>query len=285
MGHGSLRSRMVVIDAYRTGLATIRRNPVLVAAALLVGLVGALPSLAQRVNYWVGLAVQPVFYLVLPFLLAGLFGMAYEALGGRTDFGRFVAAGRAYYLRMLGAGAIVFLVLLVGGFIAGLVGVFAAIVLVANGGAPASAVAWLPVVLVVLLVTLVVYVLPMYLFQFVPLAIVVEDAGVVGSLSRSVRLSVGHAVPTLGFDAIATALFVLVNVPTAWLFASNRQALAPSDTSFNAEPFFEVIPTTDLAIWLVAALVLGTLATAVIYTAQTVFFRRITDADAVAEAA
>jgi hypothetical protein len=285
MCHASIRWPMVVIDAYRTGLATIRRNPVLVAAALLVGLVGALPSLAQRVNYWLGLAIQPVFYLILPFLLAGLFGMANQALGDRTDFGRFVAAGRAYYLRMLGAGAIVFVVLLIGGFIAGLVGVFAAIGLAANGGVPASAVAWLPVVLVVLLVTLVVYVLPMYLFQFVPLAIVVEDAGVVGSLSRSVRLSVGHAVPTLGFDALATALFVLVNVPTAWLFASNRQALAPSDTSINAEPFFEVVSATDMAVWLLSVLVLGTLATAVIYTAQTAFFRRITDADAEPEAA
>ena len=202
---------MVVIDAFRDALSTLRRQPVLFVPMALFALLQAPQLLANTLDPLVSIAVSltlsAVFAFVTPLFYAGTIGMVDDAAsGGRTSLARFWRHAKSNYLSVLAAYLVVFgvslvvsLVLTFGSTIA-----FAA-VLGADAGLGATIVVGGVVALVVLL-----YLVGMFALQFYAHAIVIEDYDAMSALSRSVGVVRRNVLPVLGYGALSAAFGGLV---------------------------------------------------------------------------
>lgn len=213
---------MGALSAARHAASTLGRNPVLfvVAAAF------AVVQVPQILLQWVGLPlVASVFNIatvvVTPFLIGGIYGMAWEGLDGTTSLGTFWRSGRENYVRLLVASIffalVVFVIAFVGTFLVVLVALFTAGAASLEGGVGAGAL--LVPALVALAIALVVLVAAA-LLQFYEAAIVVDDEDVLDSLKRSYRFVRANPLGTAGFTLVRWGLTAATSlVTTAFVLA------------------------------------------------------------------
>ncbi len=201
---------MVVTNSLGKSIDALRRNPILILLSILFGLL-QLPSLAAQslgplASAAVSLGFSAVFFLIVPFVFAGMVGMSREALDGTTGLDRFLEFGKSNYLRLLGA-YVLFLglvtVLSIGSsIVAGIVSFVVG--LSATAGAGGSAAAGTGLLIGVLTVGIVLFVtlLPTFFLQFFAHAIVLDDQGVVGGFTRSAGLVRRNFLTVFGYFLI-----------------------------------------------------------------------------------
>lgn len=249
---------MALLRALQSGSDALRRNPSIVGIMLVVALVQLPTQFAQLAGPLAsavfGVGVSLLSVLLVPFVFAGLLGMADEALDGRTSLDTFVAAGRRYYVSMLGA----YLLVLGGSVVLGVAAVVALAALgvaafAAVGGAPGAGVSGAALAGIALVVVAWLFVLfvPLFFVQFYGQAIVLDGASAVGGFRRSARLvrrnlraAFGYSVVVFG---VGLVFGLLASVPSTLL---SVQMAGPSVPSALPEVSFPVVA---------AAIVAGTL--------------------------
>ncbi|WP_251343223.1 hypothetical protein [Haloplanus halophilus] len=204
---------MSAIQSLRTATDALSRCPVLVVGGLLYGLV----VLPQRALQLAGVPLAPaliqvVTFFVTPFVVASVVGMAREALDGETSLGSGTAVGKARYVDLLLATLLELGIKLA----FGVVFVILALLLLVGVGSAG------PAALVgggVLLLALLAYVAVLFLVQFYPVVVVVEDAGPVDAVTESVGFVRSNLVSTLGFSVVTVLLGGLASLPVAGVAA------------------------------------------------------------------
>ena len=219
---------MSAVQSLRTAVDALSRNTVL----FLGGLVYALVVLPQRALQLAAVplapaAVQLLTFFVTPFVVAGVVGMAREALDGEASLGTLSAVGKRRYVDLLLATLVEFGIQLA----FGVVFVVLALVTVVAGGGSAGPVAIGGAALVVLLALA--YLLVLFLVQFYPVIVVVDDAGPVDAVSGSVSFVRSNVVSTLGYSLITVVLGGLAALPVSgfavYRFLTSGPGAAPGD--------------------------------------------------------
>ncbi|SFR46679.1 DUF7847 domain-containing protein [Halogeometricum limi] len=199
---------MAALQSLRTALGSLGRNPVL----FLGGLAYALVILPQTATQLAGIPVAPTLlqiltFFVTPFFLAGVIGMAGEALNGDTSLPTLRRVGKNRYVPLLVANFVEF-VLVLAIAIVGLIVVAISFVLASTSGAPGPVLA--AVVGLVVLVALAIS----FFIQFFPVAIALGDADAIGGFKESVGLVRRNLLSTLGYSVISLVVTVVTIVPT-----------------------------------------------------------------------
>lgn len=194
---------MAVLKALRQVPGALGRSPVIFAVVGAFGLLQAPQVLAQTVDpllaSLLSLVLSGVYIFLIPFVQAGLVGMADEALDGRTELGTFVRAGKEFYLSVLGAYFAIFALSMVLGFVAVIAAIFGGVAAFAGD---TTRVVTLAIVGVVLLVVLIPYLLVVFFVQFYSQRIVLDGASAVEGLKSSVGLVRENLLQTAGYTAI-----------------------------------------------------------------------------------
>lgn len=228
---------MGAISAGRQTVTAVARNPILIAVALVLGLVQVPQLLAQSANSTAIVTVTGLlsllFLLLYPFFFGGIIGMGNEAVEGKTSLGTFVSAGKANYVSLFGAFLIlmgVAILYVIALFIVTAVGGVA----VVSAGDAIGGAAFLTIAGVAL-VAFLLYFLLFFFIQFFGQAIVLDDVGAIGGFKRSVGAVRGHKLSTLGYTLVLSlvggvfgafgALFALLQSPTT---ADGLPTLSPS---------------------------------------------------------
>ncbi|WP_101296424.1 DUF7847 domain-containing protein [Halegenticoccus soli] len=208
---------MSAIGSLRTAVGALLGSPVLFLAALVYGLV----VLPQNALSLVGVPLLPqliqvLTFFVTPFLLAGIVGMAAEAIeDGDTRLGTLVGVGKSRYLTML-LGKLAETAIFVVFFILAFFGVLFAVIGAGVGGGFAAGnagpAALLPLLAVVALVVIP-FLLVTFFIQFFPVAIVVEEAGAVESFKRSYAVVRNNLLSALGYSVVSLAVSLLLGAP------------------------------------------------------------------------
>jgi hypothetical protein len=206
---------MSAVQSLRTAVGALSRNPVL----FLGGLVYALVVLPQRALQLASVplapaALQLLTFFLTPFVVAGVVGLAREALDGDASFGAFTATGKGRYVDLLLATLVEFGIQLAFG-IAFLVLALVAIVASGGGGPVAIVGAALGVALALA------YLVVLFLVQFYPIVVVVDDAGPVDAVTGSVDFVRSNVVSTLGYSVVTVVLGGLAALPVSG-FAAYR---------------------------------------------------------------
>ncbi|RDZ45880.1 hypothetical protein C5B86_09075 [Haloferax sp. Atlit-19N] len=214
---------MAAISSLQTALRGIRSNPVLFLAGLALGLV-TLPQLATQLAQIpiVPTALMAVTFFVTPFVAAGLYGMADEAVdsGGSTSLSTLTDVGREKYVPMLLANIVQLGIVIAFGIVFLIVAVVMAISLglggLAAGGGDVSNFALgggFLVGLAVLGLIGLAYFVVIFLVQFYPVAVVVGDKGAIESFGESYRLVRNNIVPSLGYSVIRFVVGLVISIP------------------------------------------------------------------------
>jgi hypothetical protein len=207
---------MPAVQSLRTAVDALSRNPVL----FLGGLAYALVVLPQRALQLAAVplapaALQLLTFFVTPFVVAGVVGMARDALDGATSLGAFTATGRGRYAALLLATLVEFGIQLA----FGVAFVVLALVAVVAGGGSAGPVAVVGAALGVLVALA--YLIVLFLIQFYPVLVVVDDAGPTDAVTGSVAFVRSNVVGTLGYSVITVVLGGLAALPVSG-FAAYR---------------------------------------------------------------
>ncbi|ELZ92037.1 DUF7847 domain-containing protein [Haloferax volcanii] len=216
---------MAAISSLQTALRGIRSNPVLFLGSLALGLI-TLPQLATQLAQipFVPTILMAVTFFVTPFVAAGLYGMADEAVGrggsGSTSLSTLRAVGREKYVSVLLANFVQLGIVLAFGIVFVIIVVAVAVSLglggLAASGGDVSNLAlgggFLVGIAVLGLLGLV-YLVVSFLIQFYPVAVVVGDKGPVESFGESYRLVRHNVVPTLGYSVIRFVVGLVVSIP------------------------------------------------------------------------
>lgn len=221
---------MSAVQSLRTAVDALSRNPVL----FLGGLVYALVVLPQRALQLAAVplapaALQLLTFFVTPVVVAGVVGMAREALDGDTSLSTLTAVGTRRYVDLLLATLVEFGIQLAFGiaFV-----VLALVAVVAAGGGSAGPVAIVGAGLGVALALA--YLIVLFLIQFYPVLVVVDDAGPVDAVTGSVAFVRSNVVSTLGYSLITVVLGGLAALPVsgfaAYRFLTSGPGAAPGDT-------------------------------------------------------
>lgn len=204
---------MAVLKALRQVPDALVRNPVLFGVLAVFGLLQAPQLLAQTIDPLfasvVSLIVSVVMLFVIPFVQAGLVGMADEALDGRTRVGTFLRAGREHYLSVLGAYFAVVALSFALGIVAFVGAVFGGTLAFAGEGAQ---VIGLVVIGGVLLLVAVAYFVVAFFVQFYSQVIVLDGASAVEGLKGSARLVRRNLLSTAGYTLLVVVVAGLVGV-------------------------------------------------------------------------
>ncbi|MFW6436359.1 MAG: hypothetical protein ACOCYZ_01850 [Halococcoides sp.] len=219
------------IAAYKYGLKSLGRSPALVGViavfAVLNAVLGFVPIGVMGVleqpflGNIASLAQIPVYLLIGPAILGGVFAMTWQALDGRAGFGKFLAGVRSNYFHLLGWGVIVFAVEFAVVFVTVIVMWIVGIVLLigmlgagsaaggTSGGMTGLSIAMLVIGALVGIVAMVIVLLPYAVFQFIPGAIVFEDHDFLDAGKRGLGLLRQNLKPTIGFDLTVLVLGLL----------------------------------------------------------------------------
>lgn len=283
---------MAAIQSLRTGLSALGRNPVLFLGGLLYGLV----VLPQNATILIGATsaaplLQIVTFFVTPFIIAGLIGMAGEALDGDTTLGTFARIGRARYVSLLAGKfvefgiSVLFVVLFVVVALASVVALgigFSAGSGVASGGSMLVAAGI--VALLVLAALLVVF-----FIQFFPVAIAFDDADAIEGFKRSVSLVRSNLLSTLGYSVINFVVALVTALPVlgfTFYRAFSRGFPQPSNGGPGAAPgpgggfasggveMGAVLSTTEMVAVVLVSLALTAFLVAFRQAYATAFYRR-----------
>jgi hypothetical protein len=285
---------MAAIEALRTALGALKRNPVLFAGAFVYALV-ILPQTALQL---LGIPILPlllqaVTFFVTPFLLAGVIGMAAESLDGSTSLGTFWERGRDRYVPLLLGNLVhagIFIAFGIVTFLLALVFLFAiGFGAVAAGGGLGESLR-----LGVLLLGLVVFGLVFlalvaigFVIQFYPIAIVVEGADVVEGYKRSARVVRDNLVSALGYWIASFVVGALIVLPVAgalifWMVARLGASVASGGVVAPVAgpvPGFMMsgLPLVGILLFSVAGVVLMVVLTAFQQTYATAFYARVSE--------
>ena len=230
---------MVVINALRDALSMLRRQPVLFVPMIVFALLQVpqlfLNTLDPMLSLVGSLVVTAVFAFVTPVFYAGTIGMADDAAADReTSLGRFWSHAKEHYLSMLGAYLLIFAISFGFSFLVSVVGTLAfAAVLGTDPGLGVTVAVGAVGALVVLL-----YLVALFALHFYGHAIVIEDYGVTGALSRSVSVVRHNIVSVLGYGALLTVFGGLIGV----VYAVFIVAMAPIETPGEPTSMSEFIP-------------------------------------------
>lgn len=208
---------MATIDAVGDAVDVLRSNPVLFAAGAVNALV-VVPAMALSI---LGIPILPdllslVSFFIGPFVLAGTIGMAHEALSGTTTFDMFTEAGKRRYLTMLIGSIIQSAIAAVFAFLAGIGGLFWVVWFFASelGGGGVGGllnvltgpnIQLLPVFAIAAPILLG-FLTVMFLIQFFPPAIVVENCEPIESFKQSYAVVRANLVPALGYSTIVLVI-------------------------------------------------------------------------------
>jgi len=208
---------MSAVQSLRTATDALARSPIL----FLGGLAYALVVLPQRALQLAGIplapaALQLLTFFVTPFVVAGVLGMAREALDGDTSLRALSETGKDRYVDLLLATIVEFGIQLAFG-VAFLV--LALIAVVASAGGAVGPVALVGAALGVLLAFA--YLAVLFLIQFYPVIVVVDDAGPVDAVTGSVAFVRSNVVSTFGYSVITVVLGGLAALPVSG-FAAYR---------------------------------------------------------------
>jgi hypothetical protein len=195
---------MAVFEALQTALGALRRNPVIALVTAGFALFQVPGLLAQNIHPLVAsllsLVVSGLTIFVTPFFMAGIIGMADEAIDGATTLSTFVDEGKRNYLQMF----LVYLLLLVVNFVLGFVGfgvvIFGGLAIVGSGLATNTLALALGGLFLVALFAA--YLSVAFFTQFYGQAIVIDDLDAVESLRHSIGLVRSHLVAVLGYTVI-----------------------------------------------------------------------------------
>lgn len=263
---------MSVSSAVADSIDALKRNPVLFVAGLAIALVNSAVLGVQTTASAdsVGLLSMGgsfVAQLVSLFFLGGVYAMAQEGLRGQTTLRTLVAEGKANYLTLLGATLVMVVVTSVAFVAIAIVGVGGLLVAGPSlGGSGVRAAALLFAGLYLL------GFLPLFFLQFYAVAVVVSDAGVVGSLKRSFALVRRNVLSTLGFDAVILTVSFVAAAPTVALYASQFDALTSTGGTVG---LLDGFPPSLVAGYFVSSLALGTLTGAFLWTYQVSFYEQL----------
>ena len=204
---------MTAIRSLRTAVDALSRNPVVLLGALLYALV----LLPQRALQLAGIPLAPTLlqlltFFVTPFVVAGVVGMARAALDGTASTGDLTAVGKNRYVDLLLATLVEFGIQLAFGVVLVVVALLA-VVAGSAGGSAATLVAAAVAAVIVLL-----YVVVLFLIQFYPVAVVIDDAGPVDAVTDSVEFVRSNVVSTLGYSVVTVLLGTLAQLPVQGVF-------------------------------------------------------------------
>lgn len=252
---------MGVFASLSTGIDTLRRNPLIVGLVLVYSTVGAAISSLQSID---PLLVYPAYFallFVIPFFLGGIIGTIHDGLRGRSTLNRFVSAGTSGYLSIFGGGVLLMVVSGLLYFVVFLVGIFVAAFALGMSGMGTTGLGGLSggataLAAIVSLLGLLLIVLPWFVLQFFPAAVVVDDLGLVDSFKRSGGLVKTDFLSVLGFDAIAFLIGLVAQVPTVYLFYRTTNA-SPGFAATGS--MYDALSTTELGIYLGLTVLFGTL--------------------------
>ncbi len=279
---------MGAVSALRTTGGALAHNPVVFVGTFLVAIVQALaqaPQLAARtfanpgVSLLVSVLAPIVVFFLTPFLLAGVLGMAEEAVGGGTSLGTFVRVGKSRYVALLLA-TLLYAVLSFVIAIA-LIIVVAIVVLVfgvttgGGGGDPNLAIA--AAIALVVLALVVGFLLFVFFLQFYAVAVVVDEAGITESFTRSYRLVRRNILSTLGYNVLSALVSVLVALPFlavaagAVVLTGSVPSMPPATTP-SASMGFDPSPLV-IAVGAVGLVLVQLLTSAITRTYSVAFYR------------
>lgn len=270
---------MALQTALRRTPSTLASNPVLFVPVLVLTLLqvpqlllqSSTPILASIVS----LALSALYLVLVPFIQAGLIGMADEALDGRTSLSTFVAAGKEHFVSVF----VVYLILLAVNIALGAVAFIAGIVGVVSlypGGAAGTGgpnTALLAVVAVVVLAAVLAYLVVAFLIQFYGQAIVIDDYGAIDSITHSVGVVRRNVVSVLGYT-----LLVGVLAGAFGLVVGLGSALAAPQFGANGavDPFAVGLPSLGAVGASALVVVLGTLFGGFFGTLSVAYYRELT---------
>lgn len=267
---------MVVLTSLRSAIAGLARNPVLFVAAGILALVQLPQFVAQAFDPLVAGLISIAFSLALvvlmPFFQAGLFGMAEEALSGRTRFGTFLSAGRAHYVSMLVAYLLLLAAVVAFGIVVLVVAALFLVFVLGSGGPLFENPATLAVGGVLAAAVAVVYLGVVFFVQFYGQAIVVDDVGAIDGYRRSVRSVRRNLLATFGYSLLAGVFGLLFG----GLAALAAMLLTPEQATMVSLPTLSPGGTAAVAVLLV---VLTTLSTAFFMTFSVAFYRGISSGE------
>lgn len=270
---------MAVLKALRQVPGALGRNPLIFAVVAAFGLIQAPQLLAQTIDpllaSLLSLVLSVVMILVIPFVQAGLVGMADEALDGRTEFGTFLQAGKQHYLSVLGA----YLVVVAISSALGIVGFFGSLFggLLAFSADGTGVVALALIGLVLLVVTLA-YLVVIFFLQFYGQAIVLDGASAVDGLKHSVGLVRRNLASTAGYTLVVMVVSgivgVLAAIPSVMLQSSVSAGQAGAPPTSMTSPTLSLAAAAALTVVYAVgtALVGGTL-----LTYSVAFYRELRD--------
>ena len=199
---------MALLNALRTAGSAVRRNPVLLVATTLVGVLQMPQLFAQTIDSLaataVSLAFSALWRLLVPFVQGGVLGMANEAIDGDTRLGRFVREGSAHYVSLFAVYLLLVAVSLVLGVVVVVAGFFGLGGMLISGGDHNTAV--LAAVAVVAVLVGLCYLLAAFFLQFYGHAIVVDDVGAVEGLRRSARCVRRNLPSSFGYSVVSAVV-------------------------------------------------------------------------------
>jgi hypothetical protein len=206
---------MSAITSLRTAVGTLSGAPVVV----LGGLVYASVLLPQRALQLAALPFLPtllqlVTFFVTPFVLAGVIGMARDALDGSGSLDALIETGTDRYLDLLLGTLVELGIQLTFGVVFVVLALIVGVSGVSGGVGPATLVGGGVLVLAVLA-----YLTVLFVIQFYPIAVVVDDAGPVDGVTRSVSFVRGNVLSTLGYSVVTVVVGGLASLPVSGLVA------------------------------------------------------------------
>ena len=228
---------MAAIAALRTAFGALRRNPVLFLGGLLYGIVILPQSALQLAGIPLArTALQILTFFVTPFVIAGIIGMADEALDGDTSLGTLRAVGTDEYVPLLVGNFVAFAI----AFVFGIVFVIAGVAVVLTVGISSLSVGavgagTLPLTGGVLLLIVLAYLLVSFFIQFYPVLIVLTDADAVGPFTESYGFVRRNLVSTLGYSVIRFVVSLAIAAPvTGFIVYRMFQNFDPSSATTGA---------------------------------------------------
>ncbi|ELZ91467.1 hypothetical protein C440_14174 [Haloferax mucosum ATCC BAA-1512] len=227
---------MAVIKSLQTALEGIKTNPVLFLGGLILGLIVLPQTVAQLAEIpLLPLALQVLTFFITPFILAGIYGMADEAVESdtsRTSLSTLKRVGRDKYIPLLLATIVDLGIMIPFIFvftILGIVGVFALGFGTVATGSDLALSGGVIALLLFVAVVLLVYLIVMLVIQFFPVAVVAKDAGAIESFGKSYRLVRENILATIGYSLVRFTVGFILSLPTVglgiFLFIQETQSL------------------------------------------------------------
>jgi hypothetical protein len=278
---------MAAIQALQTAVSALRRNPVLFLGGLVIGLV-TLPQIVTQLMQipLVPTGLSALTFFVTPFLVAGLVGMADEALTGETQLGTVTDVGRDRYVPLLLGNLVQFAIGFAFAIVIAIVALGTVLSLGVSAGAGMNPGAVAPgtiaVVGVVVLLVVLAYLLVLFFVQFFAVAIVVDEEGPISGFTASYRLVRRNLLSTLGYSVVNFAVAVATSLPvTGFVLLRTFQNLDAAGQGVgqpSATAAATGLPVTEAVAVGLISLALSTLLTTFQQTYAVAFYRRHEDA-------